>query len=309
LLVAAGAAFAVVAQAQPKPEVPQTSAFQVQFHFPPPAERKPVPFELVHNHILFKARVEGRDTWAMLDTGLAETVVDTRFARASGLNVGPTAGEARTTTGHLDRQLLLHGARIEIPGQLDVRPPVSAVDLSSVSALFGRPVSLVIGRDLFDILAFFVSATGGSFQLSPSGTLHVPPGTPQLELKNGEGQLDVTIAGKPAVLTVDLGSDAGIGLSKSAWDRLGLTAAAEGKSVGADGRLASTKSAVVASVSIGPIQGRNLSVTAGPMLPDFGDGIIGMGFFSGYDFVIDLNARRIWLSPVAGHQTTAGSAR
>ena len=42
--------------------------FTTEFEFDP-AKRKPVPFELQHNIILFKAQMEGREVWAVLDNG------------------------------------------------------------------------------------------------------------------------------------------------------------------------------------------------------------------------------------------------
>jgi hypothetical protein len=308
LLVAATAAFADVAQAQPQPEVSRTLALQVQIHFPPPGESKPVSFELVHNHLLFRAMVEGHEVWALLDNGLAGSAVDSGFAKLADLKLGPPAGRALTATGSLERRLVTD-VRFEIPGQMEVRAPLQAIDLSVVSKLSGRPVSLIIGKDYFDILAFFVSSTTSTFQLAPSGAMHVPPGTARLDLKNGEPQRDVMIAGKTAVVTPDLGSDLAIGLSASAWNRLGLSATAEGKLVGANGRTASTMLAIVDTISIGPIWARNLRVTVAPMLPSTGDGIIGMGFFSRYDFVIDQKARHIWLSPLAGRPAASSSTK
>src|SRR5438045_69399 len=69
--------------AAPAESAPQSSAAPVQgaIELVPEKDRRPVPYELVHDHIFFRARVGGRDVWAMLDNGSGRTVVDRGFAQ------------------------------------------------------------------------------------------------------------------------------------------------------------------------------------------------------------------------------------
>jgi hypothetical protein len=292
------------AQSQPVPSQDQLRA-QMEMD---PAKRKPVPFELVANHILFKAQVNGRDVWAMLDNGSGRTVIDTGFARASGIQLGEPSGQLQTVTGAFVPVRRVPDVGITIPGQGNFQATLLTMDLSWVSRGLGRPISLVVGKDLFEALAFVVRPSSGTFEFWPNTTAVLPPQVPRLELPAGAApiilandvpQIQVSIGGKPALLAVDLGDGNVVSVNEKAWLRLGLGSAAtiKGTSVGFDARPVATRTTIVGTMIVGPATGYDVSVTAGPDGPDGGDGRLGMGFFAHYDFAIDLLARRIWLYP------------
>jgi hypothetical protein len=246
----------------------------------------------------------------MLDNGAERTLVDASFAKSIGLVVARAVAGAHTATGSLGRRVV-SDATIDLPGQVSLRSPLSAVDLSSISTDLGRPVSLIIGRDYFDVLAFQIIPANETVEVGPTGAFVVPPGTPYLVLKNDTPQIDLYIDGKPATVAVDLGDDGAIGLSDSAFGRLGLNnlPAVEGKMLGAEGVAVRTKSVVARSVTVGPVHASGVSVTEQPILPSDGDGRIGMGFLSRFNFVFDVKARRIWLLSPADEASRVNQLR
>jgi predicted aspartyl protease len=268
---------------------------------------------------LFKAQIEGREVWALLDNGCDFTVIDRRFAKARGLRVGRPVGLLRTATGSLEHSIV-SDVDIVIPGQARLRGAFFAADLSMASRSLGKPIALILGKEVFRDTAVLIRPSENSFEFWPSTALSLPPEAPRLPLpkdarelvlKNDVPQLDILIAGKPAMLTVDLGSNDVIALSEAAWARLGLNnhATTVGQSVGAEGRPVATRTTVVSDISVGSVPGFEASVTEKPILAAMGDGLIGMGYFRHFNFAIDLKARRLWLiSPVAGSSNAASPA-
>lgn len=310
LLAVAALAAPSQATAQAQPSDPATINIQAQFYLGT-EDRKPTTFELFHRLILFKAQIQGREVWALLDNGFDRTVIDTGFASSQGLNVTPTGGQLRSATGSLEGSIVSE-ATILVPGQVSLRGSFHAADLSIMSRTLGRSISLVLGKELFQDMAVVIKPSDGIFEFWPSAALSLPPEAPRLHLpkdavelvlNNDVPHLDLMIAGKPAVITVDLGSNDAIALSEGAWAKLGLNnfATTEGQSMGAEGRPVTTRTTLVPDISIGPIQSFGVPVTAKPVLPGMGDGLLGMGYLSQFNFVIDTKARRLWLlSPVSG---------
>ena len=282
---------------------------QVTIQYLPQNERRPVPFEFAKNHIVFRARVGGQEVWAILDNGFDRTVVDNGFAKSSGLKAEHPSSTILSLTGSLEAGLI-KSALLEIPGQMKTQAPFLATDLSGISKMMGRPIALIIGKEYFDSLVFFISSTRRTFQLGPSGTVRVPPNAVRLELKNEEPQLampqlEVTLDGKTVSVGIDLGSNSQIALSTAAWDTLGLNhlATISGKLMGLDGGVIETKLATVERVLIGPITANNVDVTIATKHTFAGDGIIGLGIFSHFDFAIDVAAHSLWMSPVDSRAT------
>lgn len=287
-----------VAHAQPAGDQPQN--INVEVRLAQGAERKPVPMEVFRRLLLFKARVDGQDVWALLDNGTDFTLIDSGFATSRKLNVTEQVGQVQSATGSLAMGRVLN-VLLEIPGQVSFRPPLYVTDLSGISKSLGVPVSLVVGRDTFAFLSFIITPSTRSFELAPSGAVNVPANTPTLVLKDDKPRLEVIINGKPAIVSVDLGDTNNITLGPAAWDRLGLSSLPTvlGTSTGGDGKVMESRTAIVDTVAVGAFQARQSPVAVQPIRAQDGDGRIGMGFFAGFNFVFDLKARRIWLlSPV-----------
>jgi predicted aspartyl protease len=279
--------------------------FNTAFEFDP-AKRKPVPFELQHNIVLFKAQVEGREVWAVLDNGADRTVIDSSFANASGLHVGPPVDRMRLVTGAVAQSGRVANVHIIMAGQGTIAATLASADLSSLSKVMGRPIALILGKEVLQSFALVVLPSKKTFEFWPSSTLALPPEAPHLViptnaapiiLDNGIPQVRVSLGGKPALLSVDLGNSDTISLGQSAWRRLGLDrfATIPRTVAGGDGRPVPARTTIVGTLTVGLVTGYNASVTDGPDGLNSDDGRLGMGFFAHYDFAIDVPARRIWL--------------
>jgi hypothetical protein len=226
-------------------------------------------------------------------------VLDLEFARSLGLQLMPIERGA-TPDGEIERW---RGPEVDmtIPGQIQMRTPSSATNLSAVSALVGRPISLIVGKEYFDVLAVVVTPTDRQFQFARSGSLRLPADTRYLTLLNTRPQVQATIAGRPLVLTVDLGYNGDIALSPQAWARLGFgdEPSVPNLSATAAGRVTGGAARQVDEVLLGSTSFTDVAVTSRPLLPEHGDGLIGFAMLSRFNFAIDINARRLWLiSPV-----------
>jgi hypothetical protein len=290
-------AAACAAEAQTDSRPTKIVQFQVNIRFPPKAEHKPVPFDLVKGVLVFKVEINGREAWALLDNGSRDSLVDTDFARSLGLQLSSPVSPLGTTTGGYIERRRVPPVHIKIPGQADIETPLSAVSLASLSKFLDRPISLIFGQEYFANLMFLISPTKRTFQLARSGSLRAPADTPYIALKNDTSRLDILVNGEPASVGLDMGYNGDLSLSPAAWDRLGLDKLVtfNARSARLDARIVAEKGAIVERVRLGPIDVHRVQVRAQPTLAKDGDGTIGFGLLSRFDFAVDIKAQRIWL--------------
>ena len=256
-----------------------------------------MPLELVNRVLVFQAQINGRDAWALLDNGSRDSLVDTDFARSLGLELSAPVSPLRTMTGGSIERRRVAPVEIKIPGQADIDTPLSAVDLSLFSKLVGRPISLILGQEYFQNLLFLIMLDNRTFQLGPSGSLRAPTDVPYITLKNDIPQLAIQVNGQTAVVGLDMGYNGDLSLSPAAWGRLGFDKLKtfEARSARLDARIVAEKGAVVERVRLGPIDVHSVNVRVQPTMTKYGDGSIGFGLLSRFDFAVDIKAGRIWL--------------
>jgi len=284
------------------PPASGTTDVQMQFYIPPIDQRHALTIERVGGLMLFEAEIGGRRAWGLFDDGFTRTVIDTGFAQSIGLDDDPRGARSKfgdlTTLGGKLPLKFVNSVEIKIPGQFSLRAaPQLSTDLSRLTPILGRPISLIVGEDLFDQFLFAFSVEKRSFQMGQSGSFRAPPQAIELNLKNDPPQLDVVINGHAATVTVDLGDNNFISLGDGAWSRLGLgqLAVTYNTQTAPDGTISPSKTAIVEKLSVGPLLFSQMPVSQTNTLPSQGDGRIGMGFFGGFNFVIDQKAHKIWL--------------
>jgi len=302
----------IAAAQQPTTQPAPTQRVTVQFVTGP--ERKPVSYEMGEKGVpLFRVRVEGQEVWAMLDNGAGRTVVDIGLARSLGLDPAPSLEPFETPTGPVEKWTISQAA-IDIPGQMSMRAPVSAIDLTALSQLIGRPVSLIVGKEYFDNLEVVVQPANHQILFAPSGGVQLPASTPYLPIEGEYPKVALTIGGEPLTLGIDLGANGDVKLGSEAWSRLGLdrSPTTEGHSANAAGRATTRISTMVDDVVIGSTSLDGVEVSLGTIFAGQGDGIIGFGLLSRFIFALDVKARRLWLlaplTPAASAAATAGTA-
>lgn len=289
------------------PEVPDaaragaTASFQVKATFFPRAQRKPVLYEVVKGLIVFKASIAGRDVWVLLDNGSERSLIDIPLARASLLAFHKRVGNVLGPTGKLPIQGIVANVPFIIPGQVDMRAPLTVVDLAPLSKIAGQKIEAVIGADFFGFMALAVNAGNGTIQLGPSGSGKPTGKMPMVSLQNGKAQVEMLVAGKPVLLTIDLGSGGGLALMPEAWARIGLQdAKLQSRPATHPERLSATEEfTIVPEVRIGPLILSNVPVGLQPLQSGAVDGSIGMRFLGGTNFALDIKAAEFWIAPRA----------
>ncbi|MFN0244645.1 MAG: aspartyl protease family protein [Planctomycetota bacterium] len=152
--------------------------------------------------------VNGIATAMLIDSGAERTAIDASFARELGLESGGVV-RARGISGATDAWIA-HGVEIEI-GALRIEPEfVVVIDLAPVVERLGRPLPVVLGRELFaraiveldyprERVALHDPERAPSADAARSITL--------FEVSGGKYAVDARIEGRPPVrVQVDTGS-------------------------------------------------------------------------------------------------------
>ncbi len=207
LLLLLGAADTVPAQAAPP-----------AMHLSADSETRWVPFELTpSNQIRFRTLLNGRWVDALLDTGVTDTAITARFARAAGLKP-LVAGRADAIGGSV--ALSWTGInRVEVGGLVRTGGRVAIID-ADPRVTGSAPVDLFVGSDLLAAHALEIDYDAQRFRLLPSGRLPFRGVTAPLRLADRSGlylsELDLGGRNVRPVI-VDTGDGGMVSLTRSFW--------------------------------------------------------------------------------------------
>jgi len=260
--------------------------------------RAPVSIELFRGIVLFKVTLAGRDAWMMLDNGAEHSLIDAALLAPLGIMSQENKGRTmRTPTGVVPYRIALD-VPLVIPGQLEGRIPMAAVDLKTFSDLAGHPIDAVLGADLINPSILSLDVERRVLQLLPGGA-QVREAVPSIMLGKGKPQFEAMVGGQPVQLTIDLGFDGELSLSPEAWARVGPPdAKKEARTlVHVDGQALSVDHASLPSVVIGGLERKTVGVDIRPIPARDGDGWIGMGLMSQFGVVMDMSRGKLWLVP------------
>lgn len=118
-----------------------------------------------------------------------------------------------------------------------------------------------------------------------------------IALLSDRPKLGVVIDGVALQVTLDLGYNGAFALSDDAWAKAGLDKlpSIERKSARLEGTIFTVPHTTASSVKVGTKTFANVDVSRQPVLADDGDGMIGLGFLSRFDFALDIKAGKLWL--------------
>lgn len=203
------ALFAPASDAQAAPPV---------FHLTADSETRWVPFELTPgNQIRFRTLLNGRWIDAILDTGVTDTAVSARFARAAGMKP-LVAGRADAIGGSVP---LSWSAvqRIEVGGLVRTGGRIAILD-ADPRVTGSSPVDLFVGADLLAAHALEIDYDAQRFRLLPSGRMPFRGITAPLQLAGPAGlylsELDIGGRRQRPVI-VDTGDGSMVTLTRTAW--------------------------------------------------------------------------------------------
>lgn len=262
------------------------------------ADRGPIAYDPIDGRIAFKARLAGREVWALLDNGADDSLIDLGFARDAGLQVDAPGGAVTSLTGSLSASRV-RDVPVVVPRQFAARRALIGLDMTAAGDILGRKIALVIGADVLAEYAAVVDPVRHNFQLKPSGSVSPPASVLPITLTGKRPTLDIAIGGKPLTVAIDMGSNGSLSLTREAWTRIGGKGTDAGlmTTTGVDGRTFVVDTVKVAAVTIGPETVRDVTVDLKPTRAANGDGVLGMGILANYVMIMDIGAGKLWLIP------------
>ena len=198
--------------------VERVDAAPAVMHLSADSEARWVSFELTAgNQIRFRTQLNGRWVDALLDTGVTDTAVTTRFARAAGLKP-LVAGRADAIGGSV--ALSWTGIdRVEVGGLVRTGGRVAIID-ADPRVTGSAPIDLFVGSDLLAGYALEIDYDAQRFRLLPSGRLPFRGVTLPLRLADRSGlyvsELDLGGRNLRPVI-VDTGDGGMVSLTRSVW--------------------------------------------------------------------------------------------
>lgn len=183
-------------------------------------EARWVDFELTpYNQLRFPIELDGHSAWAILDTGLSDTIVTSRFARTVGLT--PTRRQRALAIGGgvevawADTRSIRFGGLTRTGGRVGISDPAGEIR-------FGADV--LVGADILSCCALDIDYDARRFRILSSGRMPFLGNTAPLRRRspNGVYQSEVSVAGKPLrPIIVDTGDGGSLTLSRTAWTSTG----------------------------------------------------------------------------------------
>ena len=187
-----------------------------------PAAAPAEPLELFNNRLFLTVSVNGRPTVALLDSAAEMTVLDDDFARALGLAQTGSA-TAHGSGARAMEARFADDVAVRAAGT-DLTTRVAILDLGEVSQrILGRPVDMLLGRDLFDRARLRIDMVGGTIDLADSA----PERAVRLPLSEHRGTpaVPAAVEGHEPVLAVfDTGNGSEVLVGRAYAERIGLTA-------------------------------------------------------------------------------------
>lgn len=259
------------------------------------------PFDLYRDTRIFLAgEIGGVATPMLLDSGASMTVLDRAFARRLGLSGGtPVAvqGAGGNERGEIHRGLTLKAGNLAFAGL-----NVVTMDLGLVGKAIGRPVPVVLGRDVFMAGVVTIDFDRRQIGLAPRHGFTPPTGASEIKLRRAGPLhiLPIRIADLPPQDAIfDLGNSGALSLSLE-YHRAnpffaGLPAAtAMGGGVGG---LHEVRRVILPSVEIGGVRFNKVPAQLGALAkgPYAGLANAGIQLFRPFVVTLDLAGDRMWL--------------
>jgi len=264
-----------------------------------PAPQHAMPFQFVlERQIVFPITIDGKPAEAWLDSGAGAIVVDAAFARQLGLELGAPI-KAHGVSGEVADVRLskadLVAGDLAMPGRR-----VVVMDLSPVQRLVGRPVQVLLGRDVFDQAVVQIDFEGRRLALLPREGFAAPPGAALPLKRSGDlKSLPLKVAGVEMPAILDLGNAGGLLIDREFAAHYGLLDGRKASTtlgVGADGAHEETQT-TVDRLELGGLSLNGVPTTATANLSSKAPANIGLQVLSRFSLTIDFAGDRIWLSP------------
>ena len=264
-----------------------------------------VPFELYRgNRVVTAGSINGHRVDFLLDTGAGVTTVDRAFAQSIGLPSGQKI-KAQGVGGLADAELV-KGVSLAVGTLRLDHATVLVLDLSNVAKGIGRPVPVIVGRELFDNAVVTLDWKAGQMTLAQSDGFVPPPGARMVKLGRGGDRLNtipVSIEGLPTVNAhLDLGNGSALSLPRNYWKskpELARLPYAESQAGGVGG----THGTRLVTLGKVAIAGETFSAVPAYLSEQQEKGAVaepnaGIGLFKPFKLTMDLGHNRLYLEPL-----------
>jgi len=262
----------------------------------PAASARAEPVELVNNRPFVAATVNGQRVTALLDSAAEMILIDDDAAVRLGLTAtgGATAHGSGATA--MQARFADHVA-VEAAGiSLEVRAGI--LDLGEVSGrLLGRPVEMLLGRDLFDNARLRLDLAGGTLTIAEG-----PPRGIRLPLGEHRGipTIPAAIEGHAPVQTVlDTGNGSEVLVGRAYARRIGLLAPGRIVERSEGGGLGGARTRDIVILRTFTIAGRTFrnvraAIDPGATASDLN---IGTSVLRHFILTTDFAGHQVWLEP------------
>ena len=266
------------------------------------------PVELYRNrYVYLRGEVNGVPTDIVLDSGAGMTVVDRALAAKLNLRVEGEL-EARGTGGNVGAGLV-SGLTVQVAGTRIGPLSAAVIDLEGVGRRLGRPLPLILGKELFHAAVVDLDYPGARLRLLDAASFRYEGPGRKLDLvpaEDGHRSVRLSVEGSaPALVGLDTGQGGALTLFRHFAEAERLL---EGRRVsetrgGGVGGATTSKIATLRSVKIAGWELHGVPATVhgedvrGAFDTKRRDGNLGAGILARFRAVFDYSRDALWLEP------------
>lgn len=252
------------------------------------------PMELFNNRPFLRITVNGQPVTALLDTAAEMTLIDDDAAVRLGLTVTGSATAHGSGAAAMEARFADHVA-VEAAG-VGVELRAGILDLGEVSSrLIGRPVDMLLGRDLFDNARLRLDYG--------AGTLTVAEGTPRgVRLPLGEHRGTPTVPAaveghEPVQTVLDTGNGSDVLVGRAYAEQIGLLAPGRIVERAQGGGLGGARARDIVYLTQLTIAGRTFTNVRAAIDPGetASDLNIGTSILRHFNLTTDFAGQQVWL--------------
>lgn len=270
------------------------------------AAADPVAFEFyLGSRIYLPVSVNGEETSGLLDSGAETTVLDKAFAESLG--VKPSAVVTVVGTGGRELGELASGVTLRIGGMELRNLTVALMDLSPIAQAIGRPLPVVLGKELFNEVVVDLDFAGQKIGFQDPARFKPKPGAVAVPVTNSNGlhAIPASIEGaEPVLFDFDLGNGSPLLVFPGYWKPRNLLADRPSSKAlsGAIGGLKPRSVATIKTLTLGGVVLKDIPANFGEEDGSALDttqtlGNIGMPILSRFELTTDYSRHRILLKP------------
>lgn len=168
--------------------------------------------------VIFKAKLEGKEIWALLDTGSNYSLVSESFIEEFSIKTEDTQ-EIISAESSSQSSRVVSGLTFEHIGQYTMNRQFYTFKLEGMSEALGRRIDVVIGYDLLKQISFVLDGKYKRLLMLPSGMISADSDR-YTTVNIRDGVIDGSLNGISTRFAVDLGSNSVLSVYSRAWSRL-----------------------------------------------------------------------------------------